>query len=1042
MNLFEDHQRHPGESKSETQHHSTRDDPRKLSKPDPNDTASKTRLEPLHSHSHSSAMASKPDNRLSLVIRGDSTASSASSRPFESDRSAPSSRRSSQSSVDTELPQLTLKPWNTKPHLVSASQPNFLSTEPCVSPIDFDSPILESPTDWFEKPLPLRPFDMAAELTNMKSTSTGNVANRSSLFNRPLFKQKRASAVIPVKGVDIKDRQQPGSPKSNRGARLGITMTQGMQRRFSTPFSKDVSSYTDLATSNESGTTASKRQTLRQQALSGPVEITINVDNAEPPVLQILYGLDDIDSLKSAILISRVFYTTFKKNESSVVGHVLRSSSLPAWEALKTAQETSAPLSMQLCDRYYQQLKFLKWMISNQCKNVLQPELFSSRRVDNALWRVAAFCQLFGPSKGQVSDMALQLEWMRGEHNPWKSDSIATFGSGNLDGLSSPDLQDMIQIWECLKSLLSGFSGRVREARTWGIFKDCRLDATYSEQWYLDEWISWVVGHGPFVVASLASANFGDAAKLGLLLWTAPRSPDHSRSAFLVNTIDAALQERTVADAVERASKISVPPPRAANRASMQPAPLKLPVVDEGPAKLPTKPSRRHSLPVPSTYQRTQPVPRAKVGTIRRKPVAVTLNPAFDKSSAFSPLSPDTVGQEIRLPLPPTSTEAVHAPLVPEPVQAKIERTQSETSSSHHVSMTPASPTSNPTMYQSLGMTTTASTRLGATLFPISYPPSPSIPQIGPGRRDSRVYRAPTGSFSMPIVVSAPAHHDPAADPEIIDPVDKAMALLTKDMGFKESDAKRALAKCDTGYGMDVQRAIDMLTAERRPHAGLWCSASSAPTPGAAPDQLRLPSSHSTTSTAASSRPSLRVNCSAPPALAGSGSPRRGGSYCYGCGRRQALEAPGSAADDLHLHLHHQPHQHHPQHRQQHGRKVSHSHTISETDLGRGEEDDVVAPLRRAVATPNRECEEGEGEREGEARAMKRSASKVKAYRVLGVDSGGKRRGSGGGGGGGDGRSGSSGGGGAGVMAGRRMSKLIGRGLGTVVRRREGGVGG
>lgn len=114
-------------------------------------------------------------------------------------------------------------------------------------------------------------------------------------------------------------------------------------------------------------------------------------------------------------------------------------------------------------------------------------------------------------------------------------------------------------------------------------------------------------------------------------------------------------------------------------------------------------------------------------------------------------------------------------------------------------------------MFHSLGMTPTASTRLGATLFPADVQ----------SRRYSQIPILPTPVSQPPSASATPAPH-PWDPPEeiVIDPVDKAMARLVNELNFAAADAKRALANTDTGFGMDVDRAIQMLNAEAEGKAG------------------------------------------------------------------------------------------------------------------------------------------------------------------------------------------------------------------------------
>ena len=57
------------------------------------------------------------------------------------------------------------------------------------------------------------------------------------------------------------------------------------------------------------------------------------------------------------------------------------------------------------------------------------------------------------------------------------------------------------------------------------------------------------------------------------------------------------------------------------------------------------------------------------------------------------------------------------------------------------------------------------------------------------------------------------------------------MDLLVKELGFKEANAKRALAMCDSGSGINVERAIELLMLESRREAMATAAPVELPTP-------------------------------------------------------------------------------------------------------------------------------------------------------------------------------------------------------------------
>lgn len=110
------------------------------------------------------------------------------------------------------------------------------------------------------------------------------------------------------------------------------------------------------------------------------------------------------------------------------------------------------------------------------------------------------------------------------------------------------------------------------------------------------------------------------------------------------------------------------------------------------------------------------------------------------------------------------------------------------------------SPSTNPGVYSPLVLTKNVSTKLGPTLFPMQ-------------NRDQ------SHRLSVP---SAPAGHernqsDDRSTADVIDPTDQAVALMVQQMGFSEAEAKRALAMSDTGSGINVERAVELLAADAIP---------------------------------------------------------------------------------------------------------------------------------------------------------------------------------------------------------------------------------
>ncbi|KAK5061359.1 hypothetical protein LTR84_007901 [Exophiala bonariae] len=104
----------------------------------------------------------------------------------------------------------------------------------------------------------------------------------------------------------------------------------------------------------------------------------------------------------------------------------------------------------------------------------------------------------------------------------------------------------------------------------------------------------------------------------------------------------------------------------------------------------------------------------------------------------------------------------------------------------------PTSPSADPSAFYGLATAPTVSAKLGATLFPMHYAvPGPKVPFQQPER-------AAMTNF------------------EVIDPVDKAMNILVKELGFEETRARKALAMCDSGSGIDLEKAVELLAVDAK----------------------------------------------------------------------------------------------------------------------------------------------------------------------------------------------------------------------------------
>jgi hypothetical protein len=241
----------------------------------------------------------------------------------------------------------------------------------------------------------------------------------------------------------------------------------------------------------------------------------ISADAAELVLLKVLQSLDNLQDLFSAAVVSKGFYRIYKKNELSLMQNALKGMSPAAWE-LREMTPPFADGNDLDCDRpvpdytpqtylrYYTRDMYimvaLKSLMLVRCESFLRPETVSalagddderSLQLDDAFWRVWTFCKIFGSNKSRESDIAGQMDWLRGgpiaHQNGCTStiDSTDTslgissallnppesFGLGNgKKGLTPNQLWDMTEIWTCLRVLIQGFLGKREMAREFGVF--------------------------------------------------------------------------------------------------------------------------------------------------------------------------------------------------------------------------------------------------------------------------------------------------------------------------------------------------------------------------------------------------------------------------------------------------------------------------------------------------------------------------------------------------------------------------------------------
>lgn len=541
----------------------------------------------------------------------------------------------------------------------------------------------------------------------------------------------------------------PSQRPISRGERLGRAMAnKSIVTPPATP--KTASPTTSRDQRPTSNTSAPRKSSLgagRQQRKSKVYSRC--VDDVDRIRVGIMSHLDCINDLQSCALVSRDFYMTFQKYETTLVDSVLYNQSPAAWELRHSVRhlEKPSPFRLRSVLRDFATVQALEDFIVWRCQTILRPQSMdaflgnSERRkaeLEDAIWLIWLFCNTFGKTSSSDGSFSRQTQWLNGKNIKSSKSQGTTTTARHI--CTMKELEDMSELWRCFETLLSGFKGREAEARQAGLF-DNSEGAEASERELLNAWIHDVLSLGPKAVLTLSSCDFEQARVLGITRWTPPKK-EKSRAGFLKAAVEDVYRERLMKEARQKALDYRKSIQHSHKRSSSDPAHA----------------FGSKSLPSPSTQDHRQSL-RLRTNTENRQSM-----PLQNIASISEQL-------EIRPDCDPLS------PVFAAPVM---------------------SPSSNPTVFSPLSMTKNASTRLGPTLFPMQ------------NRDQSQRLSIPSS-----LALSSPTHNDEGDHVDVVDPTDKAVTLMVKDMGFSEIDAKRALARSDTGSGIDIERAIELLASGR-----------------------------------------------------------------------------------------------------------------------------------------------------------------------------------------------------------------------------------
>ncbi|KAJ5203869.1 uncharacterized protein N7498_004748 [Penicillium cinerascens] len=530
-----------------------------------------------------------------------------------------------------------------------------------------------------------------------------------------------------------------------------------------------------------------------------PTNVDFPVGMTESLIVAIMERIESLDDLFNFVLVNKRIYMIFKARELYMIKSALFKMSPPAWEL----REMSPPWETEwiplqdpdsrvpeytpttYLDRYASDiytLARLKSMILVRCSPFLRRDTIDGlsgvdpirlEEVDDAFWRIWTFCRIFGSGKGRENDLEGQVDWLRGgakARNYMGATSTMTepfgmndvlfeppegFARGNCGGLSQKQMYDMTEIWTCLTVLLQPMHGNCAAARDVGIF-DC-MDIAQGdricEESTLEEWTAYVLTLGLSAVVTLSSLCPAEATD---------ETFEKAKSLGLTKwelTETEASRSSFLKEAVSRAYEAKE---RALSTQSNSPRDLTSRELNLANAEAErAREERNHAFKVELRTLR-----------LRNARSNVELGTSFSNERPMSEFS--TIIRNLDGSIRRTSVSVPEdAPTVPPVPPLIFERLSTSTTSSP-----PRTPKYTP---------------------PPSNKSDPSIP-IFP--------RSPP----HPTQLLAP----PLLRPQVQDPVDLAMNKMVHELGFNENDVKWALKITDTGEGIDMVAAEQLLKKQKK----------------------------------------------------------------------------------------------------------------------------------------------------------------------------------------------------------------------------------
>ena len=491
------------------------------------------------------------------------------------------------------------------------------------------------------------------------------------------------------------------------------------------------------------------------QSCSVPAEV------AEAVILRIMSNMTTLKDLFATAALNKGFYNTFKRHEMYLIKATLCRSSIAAWELREISEENQITPTAYL--RQYSveiyTMGMLKSLVLVQCESFLRPVTIAglvgtdptrSAEIDAAFWRVWTFCRLFGSSAGEDEDIEAQVDWLNGGELAREQDPSSSFGIGNGDGLSKSELYDMNELWTCLSVLVQTFHGRTDEARAVGIYEKCKIDANRDEELLLEEWTWYLLTLGPSCILALTPGSFSTARNLGLTEWSPPApGQSSSRSKFFKEALTQVYEERLAEELKAKGGK----------------------------AKRTSKASHRV----------TRSEEARELDRLRQTAFAEELrsqrqhSPSKSEPWTFSDERPMSVYSQVVRALPHEASRISAQDLAAMPKPPSIQERQFQLKSTKREQTTP--PRSRSPVLASSSAVPTA-----ADDIPVNCTGNVTVPS--------------------PVITSGQVVDDSC---EVVDPADRAMTHLVDVLGFGKEAAKWALTRSETGHGVDVEKAVEIL---------------------------------------------------------------------------------------------------------------------------------------------------------------------------------------------------------------------------------------